>query len=425
MTATTIYLPDIGDFMNVPVVEILAKPGDRIRRDEPILTLESDKATLEVPAPMSGTVGKWLVEVGSVISAGAPILHLLAEPADIDAPSAAAASDAARGHAAAPAPEISAGPQREVLQPAQAAAPRGGTRSEIYAGPSVRALARELGVDLQAIAPTGPRGRLLKEDVRNHVRTRMEGAEAPYTDGTARQVAASDFAKFGDVERFPLSRLQQLSGVNISRAWQSIPHVTNFDAADVTELEAFRSRTNEERKEDGTKLTMAAFLVKASAIALRSHPRINSSLEGDELVLKRYINIGFAADTPRGLLVPVIREADRKGLLEIAAEMSGLAEKARAGKLAPGDMQGGTFSVSSLGGIGGDGFTPLINAPEVAILGAARSRIEAVWDGAAFQPRLIMPLNLSWDHRVIDGVAAARFLSDISRLLSDLRRAVL
>lgn len=425
MTATTIYLPDIGDFTNVPVVEILAKPGDKVRRDEPILTLESDKATLEVPAPMAGTIGKWLVEVGSVLSAGAPILHLLAETVEAGTPSHAPVPDTARSHAAAPAPEISAGPQHEVSPAAQPATGRSAARSEVYAGPSVRALARELGVDLQAVTPTGPRGRLIKEDVRNHVRTRMESSDVPSPAASARPAASSDFSQFGDIERSPLSRLQQLSGVNISRAWQNIPHVTNFDAADVTELESFRNRTNHECKGDGTKLTMAAFLVKACAIALRSHPRINSSLEGDELVLKRYINIGFAADTPKGLLVPVIREADRKGLLEIAAEMSRLAEKARAGKLSPGNMQGGTFSVSSLGGVGGDGFTPLINAPEVAILGAARSRIEAVWDGGAFQPRLILPLSLSWDHRVIDGVAAARFLSDITGLLSDLRRAIL
>lgn len=300
----------------------------------------------------------------------------------------------------------------------------------MHASPSVRQLARELGVGLDRVAATGPKGRILREDVHAFVKAAL-GAPVP-APAAASGIGAGlppwpdvDFAKYGPVRREPLSRIQSLSGANLSRNWLTIPHVTNFDRADVTEIESFRVGLNTETRTPPAKVTMVAFLIKAAASALRAYPRFNSSLAGGELVLKDYVHVGFAVDTPKGLMVPVVRDCDRKGLIEIATEMAAMAEKARAGTLPGSDMQGGCFSVSSLGGIGGDGFTPIINAPEVAILGAARSRTEAVWDGKAFQPRLILPLSLSWDHRVVDGVAAARFLGHVASVLSDLRRALL
>ncbi len=300
----------------------------------------------------------------------------------------------------------------------------------MHASPSVRQLARELGVGLDRVAATGPKGRILREDVHAFVKAALGApAQAPVA---ASGIGAGlppwpevDFAKYGPVRREPLSRIQSLSGANLSRNWLTIPHVTNFDRADVTEIESFRLGLNKETRTPPARVTMVAFLIKAAASALRAYPRFNASLEGGDLVLKDYVHVGFAVDTPKGLMVPVVRDCDRKGLIEIATEMAAMAEKARSGTLPGSDMQGGCFSVSSLGGIGGDGFTPIINAPEVAILGAARSRTEAVWDGKAFQPRLILPLSLSWDHRVVDGVAAARFLGHVASVLSDLRRALL
>ncbi|SDA30728.1 pyruvate dehydrogenase E2 component (dihydrolipoamide acetyltransferase) [Methylobacterium sp. UNC378MF] len=455
--ALQIALPDIGDYRDVPVIELLVKPGDRLAVDDLILSIESDKATMEVPSPVAGIVRELLVAVGSKVSEGTPILTV--EPAE-----GGGATPAAEAPAAADTPSASkqsAGPrspagegQNNGREPSGEVAPlipalsRAGeeagrvlpettqadsiqaTRGEVHASPSVRQLARELGVGLDRVAASGPKGRILREDVHAFVKAAL-GTPA------SQPVAASgigaglppwpevDFAKYGPVRREPLSRIQTISGANLSRNWLTIPHVTNFDRADVTEIEAFRVGLNRETRTPPARVTMVAFLIKAAASALRAYPRFNTSLEGGDLVLKDYVHVGFAVDTPKGLMVPVVRDCDRKGLIEIATEMAEMAEKARAGTLAGSDMQGGCFSVSSLGGIGGDGFTPIINAPEVAILGAARSRTEAVWDGKAFQPRLILPLSLSWDHRVVDGVAAARFLGHVASVLSDLRRALL
>ncbi|MGX9984482.1 2-oxo acid dehydrogenase subunit E2 [Methylobacterium fujisawaense] len=455
--ALQIALPDIGDYRDVPVIELLVKPGDRLAVDDLILSIESDKATMEVPSPVAGIVRELLVSVGSKVSEGTPILTV--EPAE--GSGAAPVLDATPAAAAASSPERSAGPLprsgagqdegsglsgdgapltptlsrtgegagRASPEPIQAE-PIQATRGAVHASPSVRQLARELGVGLDRVAATGPKGRILREDVHAFVKAAL-GAPVP-APAAASGIGAGlppwpdvDFAKYGPVRREHLSRIQSLSGANLSRNWLTIPHVTNFDRADVTEIESFRVGLNTETRTPPAKVTMVAFLIKAAASALRAYPRFNSSLAGGELVLKDYVHVGFAVDTPKGLMVPVVRDCDRKGLIEIATEMAAMAEKARAGTLPGSDMQGGCFSVSSLGGIGGDGFTPIINAPEVAILGAARSRTEAVWDGKAFQPRLILPLSLSWDHRVVDGVAAARFLGHVASVLSDLRRALL
>ncbi len=450
--ALQIALPDIGDYRDVPVIELLVKPGDRLAVDDLILSIESDKATMEVPSPVAGIVRELLVAVGSKVSEGTPILTV--EPAE--GGGAASVPDTSPVVAASAPPDRSAAPLsragegqgersghsgdgapltpplsrtadgvgRASSEPIQA------TRGDVHASPSVRQLARELGVGLDRVAATGPKGRILREDVHAFVKAALGApAQAPVA---ASGIGAGlppwpevDFAKYGPVRREPLSRIQSLSGANLSRNWLTIPHVTNFDRADVTEIESFRLGLNKETRTPPARVTMVAFLIKAAASALRAYPRFNASLEGGDLVLKDYVHVGFAVDTPKGLMVPVVRDCDRKGLIEIATEMAAMAEKARSGTLPGSDMQGGCFSVSSLGGIGGDGFTPIINAPEVAILGAARSRTEAVWDGKAFQPRLILPLSLSWDHRVVDGVAAARFLGHVASVLSDLRRALL
>lgn len=419
----TVELPSIGDYVDVPVVEILVKPGDVVRLDEPLLILESDKATMEVPSPYAGRIVELKVEIGRNVSEGMPIAVIeIAEPAS--APSAAVAVAAAKASVPAPTPAVA------LPQPVLAYTHEqnnGGTgKLGAHATPSIRAFARELGVDLVDVKASGPKGRVLREDVLAFVKARMvEPAHAGPTGFSLPPAPSYDFEKYGQVERIPLSRIQRISGTALHRNWMTIPHVTNFDHADVTELEAFRLATNTEKREPSVKLTMVAFLIKASAIALAAHPRFNASLEGETVIQKKYIHIGFAVDTPNGLLVPVVRDCDRKGLLDIGVEMAALSEKARQGKLQAREMEGGCFSISSLGGIGGTGFTPIINAPEVAILGAARSQMEPRWDGRAFEPRLIMPLSLSWDHRVVDGVAAARFLGCIAAVLSDLRRAML
>lgn len=416
-----ITLPDIGDYRDVPVVEIHVKPGDAISADDPLISIESDKATMEVPAPAAGTVHELKVSVGTRVSQGTLIMVLAsaAEKAATPAP-----APAAQAPTPAPAP---AEPKASAPAAAPIPAPQQPVGGHVHATPSVRALARELGVDLAAIRPTGPKGRILREDVAAHVKRTLASPAAAGGAGIGADLPpwpSVDYEKYGPVTREPLSRIQKISGGNLARNWLTIPHVTNFDKADVTDIEAFRQSVNAEAAA-GAKLTMVAFLIKASALALKAFPRFNASLDGDELVLKDYVHVGFAADTPRGLMVPVIRDCDRKGLVEIAAEMRALADKARAGTLAAADMQGGSFSVSSLGGVGGAGFAPIINAPEVAILGAGRAATEAVWDGAAFRPRLVLPISLSWDHRVVDGVAAARFLGHIAATLADFRRAAL
>jgi pyruvate dehydrogenase E2 component (dihydrolipoamide acetyltransferase) len=372
---------------------------------------------MEVPSPTAGIVRRLMIDVGTRVSQGSLLMIIEGKEAAQPQPAEAAAS-------LAQAEPIKAQAVTKTEQPALAAA---GPTSAVHASPSVRALARELGVSLDLVAPSGPKGRILRDDVSAFVKGLLRSGPATTAQLHIPSVdwPKVDFEKFGPVERLPLSRIQKLTGANLSRNWTGIPHVTNFDKADVTEAEAFRKLANGEAAKDEAKLTMVSLLIKASTLALRKYPRFNSSLDGDALIVKNYCHIGFAVDTPRGLVVPVIRDCDKKGLQQIAAEMRALADKAIAGQLTSGDMQGGCFSVSSLGGVGGQGFTPIINAPEVAILGAGRSATEAVWTGQEFEPRLILPLSLSWDHRVVDGVAGAQFLGFVASVLTDLRRFAL
>ncbi len=437
--AQEVRVPDIGDFKDVPVIEVLVKAGDTVRKDESLVTLESDKATMEVPAPEGGVVREMRVKVGDKVSEGAVILLLeaagasagtakavpaAAPPAAPPAPAAAAPAAAAK----APAPHTPAAGTR----PAPA-----GTQAETghapHASPGVRRFARELGVDVSLVKGSGPKSRILKEDIQNFVKQALAGGGAAAARAAGGGLAdlglpawpKVDFAKFGPVETQPLSRIRKLSGPALARNWVMIPHVTQFDEADITELESFRQRVNEENAKSGVKATALAFIIKACVAALKRFPDFNSSLDGDSLVLKRYWHIGFAADTPQGLVVPVIKNADQKGVLDIAKETAELAAKARDGKIGPADMQGGTFSISSLGGIGGTAFTPIINAPEVAILGISKSAMKPVWNGREFAPRLMLPLSLSYDHRVIDGASAARFTAYLAQVIADLRRVVL
>ena len=440
-------VPDIGDFKDVPVIEVVVKPGDIVKPDDPLVTLESDKATMDVPSPMGGTVEGVRVAVGERVSEGTVLLSLKTaqtgpepasraapptQPDDVDrAVPPIAATPRQQG---APAP--STAPPSSPATSAGAAAP---VDTEAFraahASPSVRKFARELGVDLSKVTGTGPKGRILQEDVQQFVKRTLAApvpAAAPGGGGVTGGGELNllpwpkvDFTKFGAVEAKPLSRIKKISGANLARNWVMIPHVTQFDEADVSELEALRVALNKENEKSGIKVTMLAFLIKASVAALKKFPDFNASLDGENLVYKKYYNIGFAADTPNGLVVPVLKNADQKGVLQIAREMGELSGKAREGKLGPADMQGGCFSISSLGGIGGTAFTPIINAPEVAILGVSRSAQKPVWDGKAFVPKLMLPMSLSYDHRVIDGAQAARFTSYFGALLSDLRRALL
>ena len=444
MAATEVKVPDIGDFKDVPVIEVLVKPGDTVKKDESLVVLESDKATMEVPAPAAGTVAALQVKVGDKVSEGTVILTLeaggeaAAKPAPAPKESEPAvtkpAPAAAAPVAAAPQPAASAAP---AAAPRPAAPPSADSGAEghalAHASPGVRRFARELGVDLARVRGSGPKSRILKEDIQAFVKGALSGAgaTAPAAAGGGAAIAGLpawpkvDFAKFGPVEVKPLTRIQKISGPVLARNWVMIPHVTQFDEADITELEAFRARVNEENAKAGIKATPLAFLVKAVVAALKKYPTFNSSLDGDNLVLKNYWHIGFAADTPNGLVVPVVRNADQKGILEIAKETGELAAKAREGKLGPAEMQGGTFSISSLGGIGGTAFTPIVNAPEVAILGVSKAAMKPVWNGKEFAPRLMMPLSLSYDHRVIDGALAARFTSYLAQVIGDMRRGML
>jgi pyruvate dehydrogenase E2 component (dihydrolipoamide acetyltransferase) len=418
---------------------VFVRPGDVVKVDDPLMTLESDKATMDVPSPLAGTVEGVRVAVGEKVSEGTVIVTLIPTAAVGAAPQTPRAVPAP-ARAAAPPPAAAPAP---LVAPAAAAAPAAGiapaaaTQSAAaHASPSVRKFARELGVDLGKVKGTGPKGRILHLDVQAFVKGALA---APSTAASAGATGGGmlnllpwpqvDFAKWGEVEAKPLSRIRKISGANLARNWVMIPHVTQFDEADITDLEALRVALNRENEKAGVKLTMLAFLIKASVAALRRFPDFNASLvstpEGDNLVYKRYFNIGFAADTPNGLVVPVVKNADRKGVLQIAMEMGELSAKAREGKLGPADMQGGCFSISSLGGIGGTAFTPIINAPEVAILGVSKSATKPVWDGKAFVPRLMVPLSLSYDHRVIDGAAAARFTAYLGALLADMRRVLL
>jgi len=433
MTATdliSVEVPDIGDFVDVPVIEILVSPGDAVAVEDPLLTLESDKATMDVPAPVAGMVSELLVKVGDTVSQGARLLTMA--PSD-SAPSGTAATAAASERT--PSRESAAiASETAILAPlsvpsAEAAAPPSDGAGPVYASPSVRRLARGSGVDLSRVRGSGRKGRITKPDMQAFL-TGGSGAAtvAPASPSVGLDLPpwpSVDFAKFGPVERVRRSRIQKISAPVLARNWVMIPHVTHNDEADITELEAWRKRLNDEYARDGVKFTMVAFLVSACTATLKAFPDFNSSLDGDELIVKRYYNIGFAADTPGGLVVPVIKNADGKGLADIARELTALSGKARDGKLGPGDMAGGTFTISSLGGIGGTSFTPIVNAPEVAILGVTRAATKPVWNGREFVPRLIVTLSLSYDHRVIDGAAAARFTAHLVKVLSDLKRALL
>jgi pyruvate dehydrogenase E2 component (dihydrolipoamide acetyltransferase) len=410
-------VPDIGDFHGVPVIEVMVKVGDQVTEGQGLVTLESDKATMEVPSPAAGTVKSIKVKVSDSVSEGDVI-------AEIEA-----ASGAAAPAPAAPPPPAPAPAPPPVSFDADSVLPG----KVPYASPVVRAFARELGVDLQQVTGSARGGRITREDVQQFVKSALSGGVrggATTAGGAGLSLLPwpqIDFSKFGETETRALSRIKKLSGANLARNWAMIPHVTQFEDADITDLEALRKTLNKENEKAGIKVTLLAFLIKACVACLQKYPDFNASLDasGENLVLKHYFHIGFAADTPNGLVVPVIRDCDRKGVLEIAQEMSALARKAREGKLSPAEMSGGCFSISSLGGIGGTLFTPIINAPEVAILGVSRSAMRPVWNGKEFTPRLILPLSLSYDHRVTDGAAAARFTTFLSQLLADLRRALL
>ena len=413
-----VKVPDIGNFSDVPIIEVLVKPGDTIQAEQPLITLESDKATMEVPAPRSGVVGEIKVRVGEKVSEGTTILTLsTSEPSS-------AATVAAPVAPAAPAPVVAAAPATGIDEAAFKLA---------YAGPGARKLARELGVDLGKVKGSGDKGRVTKEDVEGFAKG--GAAVAPSAGVTAGAGVGSieilpwpkvDFGKFGPVEIKPLSRIKKISGANLHRNWVMIPHVTNNDEADITDLEAFRVQLNKEIEKSGVRVSMLAFMIKAVAATLKQFPEFNASLDGENLIFKQYYHIGFAADTPNGLVVPVLRNADQKGIVDIARETGELAKLAREGKLKPDQMQGGTFTISSLGGIGGTYFTPIINAPEVAIMGVCRSYWKQVSrDGKQWESRFMLPLSLSYDHRVIDGAAAARFNVHFARLLADLRRVLI
>ena len=443
-----VRVPDIGDFKEVSVIEVLVKPGEAVAKEQSLVTLESDKATMEIPSPADGLVKELKLRVGDKVSQGSAILSLEAGTAKPEAKPAAAKADAQRAPQAAAAKSESA-PLRAAPQGLPPALPPLGRpvprepREELlakpHASPSIRKFARELGVDLARVQGSGPKGRILQEDVQAFVKGVVAGGAAPRSAGAAPARARAgmpfdvpawpevDFAKFGPIEAKPLSRIQKLAGPALHRNWISIPHVTQFDEADITDLEAFRKSHAAETEKRGFKLTLLAFLIKACVTALKQYPHFNSSLDrsGENLIVKKYYHIGVAVETPEGLVVPVIRDADRKGVFDLAKELADISALARDRRLKPGDMQGGTFSISSLGGIGGTAFTPIINAPEVAILGVSRSGLRPVWNGKEFAPRLMLPLSLSYDHRVIDGAAAARFTGELSAVLSDIRRSLL
>jgi pyruvate dehydrogenase E2 component (dihydrolipoamide acetyltransferase) len=437
-TPTEVKVPDIGDFSDVPIIEIHVSSGDAVNEDDPLVTLESDKATMDIPAPTAGSVTDVLVKVGDQVSEGTPIVVLqpgdgaLTTPPSLAEQQEPAPEETARtmaDAAAAPAvPAAQAAPPAAAAAPAAPAAPAG-LAAEPHAGPSVRRLAHELGIDLATVRGSGEKGRILKEDLLTVVRGPTPAA-APQPAAAAAgipEIPAQDFSKFGPVEPRPLSRIKRVSGPHLLRSWLNVPHVTHTDEADITDLDAYRKELDTAAKAEGYRVTLLAFLLKAAVSALRQFPEVNSSLAPDKssLILKRYYHLGVAVDTPDGLVVPVLRDVDRKGIAELSRELGEVSARARDGKLSPTDMQGGTFTISSLGGSGGTEFTPIVNAPEVAILGVVRSRISPVWDGEAFVPRLLLPLCLSYDHRVIDGALAARFSRHLCGVLADVRRLLL
>jgi pyruvate dehydrogenase E2 component (dihydrolipoamide acetyltransferase) len=432
-----IKVPDIGGYKDVPVIEVLVKPGDTVKAEQSLVTVESDKASMEIPSSASGVLKELKVKLGDKINVGDLLAVLEGSSVSAVAPSPAPAQAAA-----APAASLASAPVERIPPTAALPAHEPSTPSGQlpHASPSVRKFARELGVPLGEVKGSGPKGRITLDDVQGFtksvmagdVRTQAQAAKAPASTGGGAGLdllpwPKVDFTKFGPVERKDLSRIKKISGANLHRNWVMIPHVTNNDEADITGLEAFRVSTNKENEKSGVKVTMLAFVIKAVVAALRKFPEFNASLDGDALVYKQYFHIGFAADTPNGLMVPVLRDADKKGILQISQEMGELAKKARDGKLGPAEMTGGCFSISSLGGIGGTHFTPIINAPEVAILGLSKSVMKPVWDADTeqFVPRLTLPLSLSYDHRVIDGASAARFNAYLGQILADFRRVLL
>ncbi len=462
MSMVEVKVPDIGDFKEVEVIELLVKVGDAVKVDQSLITVESDKASMEIPSSQAGVVKEIKVKVGDKVAEGSLMLMVEAEgaasagavpapaPASVPAPVAAVAAApvavaapapaaAAAAAAATPAPALTLVESR----PAQAAVATASVAAGVipHASPSIRKFSRELGVDLVRVTGTGPKGRITQEDVQNYVKQVISetsnagangGKPAAKSGGTGVGLdllpwPSLDFSKFGATELQPLSRIKKISGPNLHRNWVMIPHVTQYEQADVTELEEFRKSSNAAMAKSGVKLTMLAFVIKACVSALKKYPAFNASLDatGENLILKQFYNIGFAADTPNGLVVPVIKNADQKGIAQIAQEMGELSAQAREGKLKPADMQGASFTISSLGGIGGTAFTPIINAPEVAILGLSKTEIKPVWDGAAFQPRLMMPLSLSYDHRVVDGAMGARFSVFLADVLGDMRKTLL
>ncbi|MGN6525549.1 MAG: dihydrolipoyllysine-residue acetyltransferase, partial [Burkholderiaceae bacterium] len=450
-----VSVPDIGDFKDVAVIEVLVKVGDTVKAEQSLITVESDKASMEIPSSHAGVVKEIRVKVGDKVNQGSPVALLeavggapaSASPAPLSGPVVLNKPGGAEEAVPAGQASVEAQAPRTAERPLPTASlpPHDPTTPPLnlpHASPTIRKTARELGVPLEEVKGSGPHGRITQADLEGFVKAVMAGdtqtkaaaAKAPAAGAGATAGGAFpgllpwpkvDFEKFGAVERKDLSRIKKISGANLHRNWVVIPHVTNHDDADITELEAFRVTLNKEYEKAGVKVTMLAFLIKACVAALRKFPEFNASLDGEQIVLKKYFHIGFAADTPNGLVVPVIRDADQKGVVQIAKEMSELAAKARDGKLGPADMTGGCFSISSLGGIGGTYFTPIINAPEVAILGVCKSFMKPVWDGKAFVPRLILPLSLSWDHRVVDGAAAARFNAYLGQILADFRRVML
>jgi pyruvate dehydrogenase E2 component (dihydrolipoamide acetyltransferase) len=423
-TVKPVSVPDIGDFRNVGVIEILVKPGDTVNKEQSLITLESDKASIEIPAPEPGVIKELKVKVGDKVSEGDVILMLQA-----GATEAKKAAPATQAPSAAPKPA----PQAQRSAPAPRTVPATSTAlppidesgfRKAHASPAIRKFARELGADLGHIPGTGPKSRILREDILNYVKRILSGAASAGGMPGVQPPPKVDFSSFGPIETQPLSNINKLTGKYLHSSWFHIPHVTQFDEADITELEAFRKKMSAEQQDKGVKITMVAFLVKAVVAGLKEFPRFNASLDpdGENLVLKNYFHVGVAVDTPDGLVVPVIRDADRKGVAELAAEIADLAGRARQKKVKPTEMQGGCFTISSLGGVGGTAFTPIVNQPEVAILGVSRSAMKPVYDGKQFQPKLMLPLSLSYDHRVIDGVAAARFTSFLNQILVDPRR---
>jgi len=437
VATTEIAVPDIGDYQDVPVIEVHVAPGDVVAEEDPLVTLESDKATMDIPATAAGKVQDVRVKVGDTVSEGTVVVVVggdgagpLTTPPSLVDQQEPAPEETPGGPAPAPAPAAQAPTETPAAAPPAPAAPAGAIAdiSGAHAGPSVRRLARELGLDLNTIKGSGDKGRIVKEDLLAAVRGPAPAAPAAVAAGAGiPEIPAQDFSKFGPVETVPLPRIKKLSGPFLHRSWLNVPHVTHNDEADITELDGYRRELDTAAKAEGYRVTLLAFLMKAAVSALRQFPEVNSSLspEKDSLILKRYHHIGIAVDTPGGLVVPVIRDVGAKGIIELSKELGTISQKARDGKLTPADMSGGTFTISSLGGIGGTSFTPIVNAPEVAILGVVRARTSPVWDGEAFQPRLMLPVSLSYDHRVIDGALAARFTRQLCNVLEDVRRLLL